>query len=42
MTKGWIALRSRKAQTLVEYALIAALVAIFVIVALTALRSHGR
>jgi pilus assembly protein Flp/PilA len=40
MTKVWMALRSKKGQSLVEYALILALVAIVVIVALTALGSH--
>jgi pilus assembly protein Flp/PilA len=38
--KVWKALRSRKGQSLVEYALILALVAIVVIVALTALGDH--
>jgi pilus assembly protein Flp/PilA len=37
MCKLWLALRSKKGQSLVEYALILALVAIVVIVALTAL-----
>ena len=37
MSKVWLALRSKKGQSLVEYALILALVAIVVIVALTAL-----
>jgi len=37
MFKVWMALRSKKGQSLVEYALILALVAIVVIVALTAL-----
>jgi pilus assembly protein Flp/PilA len=40
MTKAWIALRSKKGQSLVEYALILALVAIVVIVALTVLGSQ--
>ena len=38
--KFWMALRSKKGQSLVEYALILALVAIVVIVALTALGGH--
>ena len=38
--KVWTALRSRKGQSLVEYALILALVAIVVITALTALGGH--
>lgn len=38
--KVWQALRSKKGQSLVEYALILALVAIVVIVALTALGDH--
>ena len=37
LTKVWIALKSEKGQSLVEYALILALVAIVVITALTAL-----
>ncbi len=37
LTKLWLALRSEKGQSLVEYALILALVAIVVITALTAL-----
>jgi pilus assembly protein Flp/PilA len=37
MFKVWLWLRSKKGQSLVEYALILALVAIVVIVALTAL-----
>lgn len=37
MFKVWMALRSKKGQSLVEYALILALVAIVVITALTAL-----
>ena len=37
MTKLWLALKSDKGQSLVEYALILALVAIVVITALTAL-----
>ena len=37
MCRMWMALRSKKGQSLVEYALILALVAIVVIVALTAL-----
>jgi len=37
MTKLWLAMRSDKGQSLVEYALILALVAIVVITALTAL-----
>jgi len=40
MAKLWSLLRSRKGQSLVEYALILALVAIVVIVALTALGQH--
>ena len=40
LTKMWMALRSKKGQSLVEYALILALVAIVVIVALTALGGH--
>jgi len=40
LTKVWMAMRSKKGQSLVEYALILALVAIVVIVALTALGSH--
>jgi pilus assembly protein Flp/PilA len=40
ITKLWLALQSRKGQSLVEYALILALVAIVVIVALTALGGH--
>jgi pilus assembly protein Flp/PilA len=39
--KLWTALRSEKGQSLVEYALILALVAIVVIVALTALGEHA-
>ena len=41
LTKLWMALRSKKGQSLVEYALILALVAIVVIVALTALGQHA-
>ncbi len=37
LVKAWVALRSKKGQSLVEYALILALVAIVVIAALTAL-----
>ena len=37
LTKVWVALQSEKGQSLVEYALILALVAIVVITALTAL-----
>ncbi|MCK4283609.1 MAG: Flp family type IVb pilin [Candidatus Brocadiae bacterium] len=37
LVKGWVALHSKKGQSLVEYALILALVAIVVIAALTAL-----
>jgi pilus assembly protein Flp/PilA len=37
LTKLWLALKSEKGQSLVEYALILALVAIVVITALTAL-----
>lgn len=37
LVRVWMALRSKKGQSLVEYALILALVAIVVIVALTAL-----
>ena len=40
LTKVWMALRSKKGQSLVEYALILALVAIVVIVALTSLGQH--
>ena len=40
MLKLWTALRSKKGQSLVEYALILALVSIVVIVALTALGGH--
>lgn len=40
MQRVWQAVRSKKGQSLVEYALILALVAIVVIVALTALGSH--
>ena len=40
MAKMWVALKSKKGQSLVEYALILALVAIVVIVALTALGGH--
>jgi len=42
LTKVWLAVRSKKGQSLVEYALILALVAIVVIVALTALGGHTR
>jgi len=41
LTKVWLALRSKKGQSLVEYALILALVAIVVIVALTSLGQHA-
>ena len=41
LVKVWLALRSEKGQSLVEYALILALVAIVVITALTALGSHA-
>ncbi len=40
LVRVWMALRSKKGQSLVEYALILALVAIVVIVALTALGGH--
>ncbi|MHC4592139.1 MAG: Flp family type IVb pilin [Planctomycetota bacterium] len=40
LMKAWLALRSGKGQSLVEYALILALVAIVVITALTALGGH--
>jgi pilus assembly protein Flp/PilA len=42
LMKAWMAFRSRRGQSLVEYALILALVAIVVIVALTALGGHTR
>jgi pilus assembly protein Flp/PilA len=42
LMKAWMALRSKRGQSLVEYALILALVAIVVIVALTALGGHTR
>lgn len=42
LTRVWIALRSRKGQSLVEYALILALVAIVVITALTALGGNAQ
>ncbi len=41
LTKLWLVLRSEKGQSLVEYALILALVAIVVITALTALGGHA-
>jgi len=42
MFRVWMALRSRKGQSLVEYALILALVAIVVITALTALGGSAK
>jgi pilus assembly protein Flp/PilA len=42
MLKVWMTLRSKKGQSLVEYALILALVAIVVITALTALGGQAR
>ena len=42
MFKVWMALRSKKGQSLVEYALILALVAIVVITALTALGGSAK
>ncbi len=41
MIRVWTALRSRRGQSLVEYALILALVAIVVITALTALGGYS-
>ena len=40
ITRMWLAMRSQKGQSLVEYALILALVAIVVITALTTLGWH--
>ncbi len=40
LQKFWMALKSKKGQSLVEYALILALVALVVSVALTALGGH--
>ena len=42
MLRMWMVLRSKKGQSLVEYALILALVAIVVITALTALGGQAR
>ena len=42
MLKVWMALQSKKGQSLVEYALILALVAIVVITALTALGGSAK
>ena len=41
MTKLWLAMQSKRGQSLVEYALILALVAIVVITALTTLGGHA-
>ena len=40
ITRMWLAVRSQKGQSLVEYALILALVALVVIAALTTLGGH--
>ena len=40
ITRMWIAMRSQKGQSLVEYALILALVAVVIITGLTSLGGH--